>query len=102
MQIFINPKKADWPQIIQRPTMDLSVVFDKVKPILAEVKLNGDMALRQYALQFDGIELDILEVTDEEKVTAQNLISDELKVAIQQAVNNITAFHKKQITTVDC
>jgi histidinol dehydrogenase len=101
MQIFINPAKAEWPQITQRPTMDLSVVFDKVKPIMAEVKRSGDVALRQYALQFDGVELDILEVTDEEKLAAQNLISNELKAAIQQAANNIITFHKKQLTPVE-
>ncbi len=100
MQIFINPNKAEWPQIIQRPTMDLSVVLDKVKPIMAEVKRNGDAALRQYALQFDGVELDILEVTEEEKMAAQSLVSEELKRAIQQAANNITIFHKQQQTPV--
>jgi len=101
MQIFINPTKAEWPQITQRSTMDLNVVFDKVKPIMAEVKRTGDVALRQYARQFDGVELEILEVTDEEKAAAQNLLTEELKQAIQQAAKNITLFHEKQLSPVE-
>ena len=101
MQIFINPNKAEWPSIIQRPTMDLSVVFEKVKPIMAEVKRNGDVALKAYALQFDEVEPDILEVSDEEKDTAQTQISEELKDAIRQAAQNITKFHEKQLQPIE-
>ncbi|MES2775747.1 MAG: histidinol dehydrogenase [Bacteroidota bacterium] len=101
MQIFINPNISEWPSIIQRPTMDLGVIFEKVRPIMAEVKRSGDMALRQYARQFDGVELDILEVTEEEKAEAQSFITNELKEAIGQAAKNITAFHEKQLSQVE-
>ncbi|MEO7309242.1 MAG: histidinol dehydrogenase [Chitinophagaceae bacterium] len=101
MQIFINPTQSEWPSIIQRPTMDLGLIFEKVRPIMDEVKRNGDAALRRYALQFDGVELDLLEVTEVEKIAAQQWVSEELKAAINQAAKNIKTFHEKQLTPVE-
>ena len=37
-----------------------------VDAILADVRENGDAALRKYARQFDGVELESLAVTEEE------------------------------------
>ena len=41
-------------------------VEDVVDAILAEVRTRGDEALKEYALKFDGAELENLQVTQEE------------------------------------
>ncbi len=94
--IFINPLKTQWKEILQRPAIDSVALENIVSPILLNVKLHGDKALKKYALQFDGGALGELKVTDREIAAANDLVSDELKAAIELAKNNITVFHAAQ------
>jgi histidinol dehydrogenase len=81
--------------------MDLSTVFDRVRPVMNEVKANGDQALRAFAKQFDGVELTDLQVTPQEITIATKQLNEELKKSIQQAAANISAFHKKQLPPIE-
>lgn len=81
--------------------MDLSTIFDRVRPVMNDIKLNGDDALRNYAKQFDGVELIDLQVSQHEIADAAKQLDEELKKAIQQAATNIQAFHEKQLSPVE-
>jgi histidinol dehydrogenase len=96
MKVYINPAKSTWDEIIERPAMDTLSVMEKVRPILAEVKFNGDEALKILSLRFDGIVPEKLTVTPDEISTAENGLTAALKDAIRQAAKNIEAFHQKQ------
>ncbi len=100
MKTFINPIESEWAEILKRPTMDLEEIEERVKPILNEVKANGDQALREFALKFDGVEVDNLVVSDAEFDEAETLVSEELKSAILTAKNNIEVFHQAQQSDV--
>ena len=95
-KIFINPSKNEWPQIIQRPVFDSKPLEQTVAAILQDIKLNGDSAVKKYALQFDKVQLNELKVSEVEIAESLSLVSDELKAAIQIAKNNITLFHQSQ------
>ncbi len=95
-KIFINPLKNEWPQIIQRPVFDSKPLEEAVAAILQDIKLNGDAAVRKYAMQFDKVQLNELKVSEDEIAESISLVSDELKAAIQIAKNNITLFHQSQ------
>jgi histidinol dehydrogenase len=96
MKIFINPDRDEWAEIIERPAMDLVSVMDKVRPILQHVRENGDAALKEYSLKFDGNAPENWAVAAAEIAVAEGLITAELKTAIQQAAANIKLFHQKQ------
>ncbi|MBC7687256.1 MAG: histidinol dehydrogenase, partial [Aquabacterium sp.] len=96
-EIFINPDKKDWPEILQRPVLDSSSLEVKVSAILADVKLNGDAAVKKYTVNFDGVELNELGVTLAEMDEAAQMVSDDLKAAILVAKNNIEKFHLAQV-----
>ena len=83
---------------IKRPAFDNTQLQLKVKSVLEEVKANGDAAVKKFTTQFDGISLTDFVVSKIEIEEAANLLSDELKAAIQQAATNIRLFHKTQIT----
>ena len=51
-----------------------------VDAILADVRENGDAALRKYARQFDGVELEALAVTEEEIDTAMETVDADFLV----------------------
>ena len=94
--IFINPLKEQWNEILKRPTIDTRSLESSVAAILEEVKLNGDVAVKKYTAQFDKIELNGLKVSDAEIEEAIGLVDEELKDAIQLAKKNITLFHEAQ------
>jgi histidinol dehydrogenase len=97
MKVYFNPAKSTWKEITDRPAMDTVAVMDKVRPILAEVKRNGDEALKEFSLRFDGNAPETLAVTTEEIKASERKITGELKRAIQQAAANIEAFHQNQL-----
>ena len=94
--VFINPLQEQWKAILERPAFDSKSLENIVTPILLDVKLNGDAAIKKYAAKFDGIELTELKVSEEEIMAAVALVDNELKVAIDLAKNNITKFHAAQ------
>jgi histidinol dehydrogenase len=98
MKTYINPQRHSWAQILQRPLLNVTGLHETVKGILNEIKANGDVALRKFTLQFDGIELEHLQVEDEELNAAGNLLNPQLKKAIELAANNIEKFHSAQKT----
>ena len=94
MQISLYPTRSEWSSLLERPVFDATKLEDIVKPVLANVKKNGDKALKEYALKFDGVSLDNLVVTEEEISDAQHLVAPELKEAIAIAEQNIKKFHE--------
>lgn len=97
MKIVLEPNRAAWPALLQRPGMDLSQVYARVQPVMDAVKANGDVALLQFTVQFDGVQLQSVAAGNDETSEAAGLLSDELKRAIQQAAANIQMFHSKQL-----
>src|SRR5438552_17057838 len=95
MQIVQYPQRKDWFQLLQRPTQDLTTIKDTVRAIIDNVKQRGDRALKNYTKQFDGIELNDFTVTDEAWMAGET-IDDDLKAAINVAINNVRTFHQAQ------
>jgi histidinol dehydrogenase len=100
MKIYSNPEKSIWPQLCTRPAFDYSSLESLVAPILADIKQNGDTAVKRYAAQFDKVNLDAIKVTTEEMNEAAALVPANLKAAITQAAANIRLFHEAQKETV--
>lgn len=85
--------------LTQRPTIDLEKTYEVVKPIMADVKANGDEAVRRYTEKFDGVSLNSLELSDEEIQKAIAELDQQTKQAFQKAAENIEKFHKSQLIT---
>ena len=89
IKVIKQPSKEDWQEIVKRPVFENSSLEKTVKKILDKVKDKGDKAVRKYTKDFDGVKLKRLAVSEKEIKTAENLLSQELKDAIQQAKSNI-------------
>lgn len=100
MQTFINPEKMKWAEIIQRPHVDNTDLQNIVSGILKDIKRNGDEAVKKYAAQFDGAELNDFKTSEDEIEEALLFVQGELKDAIQLAKENIEKFHQSQIEQV--
>ncbi len=100
-----------WPQItpsdkerlFKRSQQTIENVLDDVRPIIEDVRINGDKALISYARKFDGAELTSLKVTEEEFTEAENSLSPELKSALGHCIRNVKKLHQEQMnrTTQD-
>ena len=101
MKCVKYPEQASIKELLARPLFDLSVIEGRVQPIVDAVKAEGDVAVRRYTAQFDGVQLDDFKVSDAEIEASKALVSTELKEAIQLAYQNIFLFHKKQYTPVE-
>lgn len=77
-------------------SMDISSI---VADILANVRKNGDRALREYTEKFDKVILDDLAVSDAEIEEAVNLVDPRLLEVLEKAAANIRRFHEKQVRT---
>lgn len=91
------PQPSEWGTILQRPVEDATLLFDRVRNIMQEVKQEGDAAIRRYTLSLDGVALDSLEVSPTAILAAKNEVSPALQQAIQQAAQNIRRFHSSQL-----
>jgi histidinol dehydrogenase len=96
MRTLVNPNKTEWPPLCRRPSIELEFLDSSVKNIINRVKTAGDGALREFALRFDNVRIDGLEVTKEEIDKASASIPGDLKQAIDTAASNITKFHESQ------
>ena len=100
MQVFVNPSRQEWPQILKRPVFDVSDLYGRVSSVLSDIRTRGEEALREYTLKYDGVKVQNWEVTPEEFAEAGRLVSNELKDAIRIASDNIRAFHASQIPDI--
>ena len=98
MEIIKNPNPAQWDQILKRPTQSLEALNNTVDEVFAQVRENGDEALKSYTKAFDGVNVADLAVSEEEFKAAEDNLSAALKKAILQAKSNIEKFHTAQQT----
>ncbi len=96
MKTINNPPKSQWPALCERPQIELDFLEGSVKNIINRVRKSGDEALRELTLQFDKVQIDVLQVSDQEVSEALTSIPSSLKTSILAAAKNIEVFHAAQ------
>lgn len=96
MKLVINPPKENWPEVLQRPTLDFRKIEKIVKPIMDKVKRNQDKALIRLAEEYDQVQIKEVLVSAAELDAAATQINPLLRASIEIAYNNINKFHEAQ------
>ncbi len=73
----------------------IGAIREDVREIVERVREEGDVALRAYASEFDGVEVGNIDVTDEAE-RAHDELDDDLRGAIETAADNVRSFHERQ------
>ena len=94
--IIRYPEKNTWEMFLKRPVLDKTDLSKTVQEIFLKVKNEGDDALKEFSAKFDQVTFENLLVSEEEIEGASNLVSEDLKAAINQAKENIYKFHFAQ------
>ena len=100
MRTIVNPSRQEWANLCERPTIENATLNQAVTTILEDVKRNGDEAIFRLEKNFDKVELKQLLVSKAEINFAISQVSEDLKLAIQLAKNNIERFHASQKETI--
>jgi len=97
MQNWSSLNQAQQTQLLNRPAMaDNARLSATVSDIIQQVSAQGDAALYALTERFDGIALAQLALDTDFVQQAENDISPQVKLAIEQAYANIHAFHQAQ------
>ena len=96
MEIFVNPPKEQWAELMARVTTNDDDIAAIVADILRKVKEGGDAAIRQIATEVEGFCPDTFLVSEEEIAASEELVSAKLQRAINAAARNIREFHQAQ------
>lgn len=96
MRIF-STQKDTIETILARKQSETKDVSTIVAQIIARVQQQGDQALFQLIEEIDQVTLSSLTVSLEEVETAVQAVSPELLEVMEQAKENILAFHQKQV-----
>ena len=97
MNTILNPDRSQWPELIKRPALSVSGLYERVQSVLDKVKADGDSALLALEEQFDHVKLSGLAVSQQELDEAAAKVPEDLKQAIQRAAANIRRFHEAQL-----
>ena len=96
-------KSLDWAQLsederaaaLARPPSNSSEErIAAVQRILAQVRADGDTALRALTRRFDNVELDTLAVGEEEFAAAETGLDPALRAAMVEAKSRLDAWHR--------
>ncbi|WP_324757764.1 histidinol dehydrogenase [Haloarcula montana] len=74
----------------------VDAVRDDVSDIVAQVRQEGDVALRRFASEFDDVEVGNVDITDAAERAYEELDED-VRDAIKHAADNIRSFHGRQV-----
>ncbi|MDR2681140.1 MAG: histidinol dehydrogenase [Tannerella sp.] len=96
MKTYKYPGRAEWKVLQQRPEQDVTSLFDTVRSILEDVRMNGDEAVRKYGERFDKVYVEDLCVPQEAFNGLESLIDEKLIHAMTEAKRNIEMFHALQ------
>lgn len=100
MKNYTYPKRENWEEIVKRPTLKSQDLEKIIQSVFNSVKKEGDKALIDLTLNYDGARLSNLLVSENELLQSKNGVAQELKYAIRIAANNIKKFHTSQIEKV--
>ena len=94
-----NTKNHLQKELLKRSPESYGEYEQTVNEIISNVKANGDKALFDYTLKFDGcrIDKDNIRVTDREIEEAYGQVSPEFVEVMKRSAANITKFHEKQL-----
>ncbi len=94
---ILNTENIDIKDILNRQITVDNDADKAVAGIIENIANNGDKALFEYTEMFDKVKLDVLEVSEEERVAAFGRCDKKLVEVIKKSAANIEAFHRMQL-----
>ncbi|MFL5483685.1 MAG: histidinol dehydrogenase [Gemmatimonadaceae bacterium] len=84
---------GDGRSVLRRSSATSSLVREATERIIGRVRCDGDHALREMALAYDGVSIDALEVSRAVRRRALDDVAPPVRSALERAARNIGSFH---------
>lgn len=90
--------QGEQAQYLSRSERDIHQAETNVQPIIEAVRLRGDDALREFALNLDKADISSLPIAvqPEEFEQAKHLLTPDVRTALEYCVENVRRFHNAQ------
>ncbi len=91
--------QQDRARILARSESDIAAVADPVASVIAQVREQGDRALRELTQRFDQADLSeaSLVLTREDMAKGEEQLSSEMRNALDFAMENVRRYHQAQL-----
>lgn len=96
-RVVLGPNDSFSASLINRTGAFNASAMTAATAIIEQVRAEGDEALRQLTLKFDGVEVQQLRVSEEEIAAARAAVAPETLKALEQAAAQIREFHERQV-----
>ena len=93
---IIDSEKINMKDILNREIQSYTEYENVVRDIIYKVRTKGDEALKEFALNFDKVNLSNFVVTEEEFKEAEKKVDASLVEVIKKSAANIREFHQAQ------
>ncbi len=89
--------------LLRRSGSDISNIMEQIRPILSDVRFNGDAGLLAYTQKHDKVEMNPhqIKVTNAEFEAASKELDNDVKEAIRACAANVRKFHEEQLRRVE-
>ncbi len=94
---IMDSRGIDVETIVRSRKSEPQDVSGAVEEIIQEVRQHGDEAVLAYTKRFDGVELPDFKVSAAEIEEAKKAIGSDLLGVLQEAADNLRAYHQKQV-----
>ncbi len=98
-RLDLRNRPPDWRPVneLPRPSIAGDEPREAVRSIIAEVRADGDGALRRLTEKFDRVSIGDVRVPDRQMLDAVDQVGGRVVEAMQAAIEGIEAFHRLQV-----
>ncbi|HIT44760.1 MAG TPA: histidinol dehydrogenase [Candidatus Aphodovivens excrementavium] len=96
-RVVLAPNEQFTNAHLKRPSAFNPQALEAATEIIANVRENGDAALRDYTQRFDGVAVDAFRVPQSDIDAAREKIDPTTAKALEQAAAQIREFHERQL-----
>src|SRR5215471_2824811 len=90
VQRLADIEATEYARLMQRSAADVQRVLPQVQAIMEAVRERGDAAVREFAARFDGVQLQDIRVSAEERAVAWQQVEPALVESLQRALASTT------------
>ncbi len=83
--------------MVPRADIDIDAALQTVRPILADVRARGEMALREYGDRFDGGSPASLRIATEVIEAALAALEPAVRAGLEEAISRVRTFHEATV-----
>jgi histidinol dehydrogenase len=83
--------------LLPRAEVDVESVLDTVRPVCADVRMRGALAVRELTLRFDGVDLATTRVPEHALRDALAQLDPDVRAALQEAERRARLVHEAQL-----